>query len=183
MGIKYFDLGLPNRDATYDKVTVESTEATLKYIVAIKCATITPDEAQVKEFGLKAMWKSSNGSINNILNGTVLCKNTPQLVPRWTKPICISRHFGDQYRATNAVIKGFGKLKVCSQERGENTELDVYDFKGDGGEAIAMYNIDESIHAFVEASMNIAYEKKWPVYLSTKNTILNKYDGRFKDIF
>uniref|UniRef100_A0A0C9SA52 Isocitrate dehydrogenase [NADP] n=1 Tax=Wollemia nobilis TaxID=56998 RepID=A0A0C9SA52_9CONI len=191
LDIKYFDLGLPHRDATNDKVTVESAEATLKYNVAIKCATITPDEARVKEFGLKAMWKSPNGTIRNILNGTVfrepiLCKNVPRLVPGWTKPICIGRHaFGDQYRATDAVIKGPGKLKLVfvPEKEGETTELEVYDFKGEGGVSLAMYNTDESIRAFAEASMAMAYEKKWPLYLSTKNTILKKYDGRFKDIF
>uniref|UniRef100_A0A0D6R4M7 Isocitrate dehydrogenase [NADP] n=1 Tax=Araucaria cunninghamii TaxID=56994 RepID=A0A0D6R4M7_ARACU len=191
LDIKYFDLGLPHRDATDDKVTVESAEATLKYNVAIKCATITPDEARVKEFGLKAMWKSPNGTIRNILNGTVfrepiLCKNVPRLVPGWTKPICIGRHaFGDQYRATDAVIKGPGKLKLVfvPEKEGETTELEVYDFKGEGGVSLAMYNTDESIRAFAEASMAMAYEKKWPLYLSTKNTILKKYDGRFKDIF
>eukprot|EP00252_Welwitschia_mirabilis_P001904 TRINITY_DN1186_c0_g1_i4.p1 TRINITY_DN1186_c0_g1~~TRINITY_DN1186_c0_g1_i4.p1 ORF type:complete len:475 (-),score=99.40 TRINITY_DN1186_c0_g1_i4:332-1579(-) len=191
LDIKYFDLGLPNREATDDKVTVESAEATLKYNVAIKCATITPDEARVKEFGLKAMWKSPNGTIRNILNGTVfrepiLIKNIPRLVPGWTKPICIGRHaFGDQYRATDTVIKGMGKLKLVfvPEKDGEVTDLEVYDFKGDGGVALAMYNTDESIRAFAEASMTMAYQKKWPLYLSTKNTILKKYDGRFKDIF
>ncbi|CAN6569968.1 unnamed protein product [Malus baccata var. baccata] len=191
LDIKYFDLGLPHRDATDDKVTVESAEATLKYNVAIKCATITPDEARMKEFSLKSMWRSPNGTIRNILNGTVfrepiLCKNIPRLIPGWTKPICIGRHaFGDQYRATDAVIKGPGKLKLVFVPEGkdEKTELDVYDFTGEGGVALAMYNTDESIRAFAEASMTTAYEKKWPLYLSTKNTILKKYDGRFKDIF
>eukprot|EP01018_Ginkgo_biloba_P008903 Gb_15326 [translate_table: standard] len=191
LDIKYFDLGLPNRDATDDRVTVESAEATLKYNVAVKCATITPDEVRVKEFGLKAMWKSPNGTVRNILNGTVfrepiLCKNIPRLVPGWTKPICIGRHaFGDQYRATDTVIKGPGKLKLVfvPEKEGDTTQLDVYDFKGNGGVALAMYNTDESIHAFAEASMTMALEKKWPLYLSTKNTILKQYDGRFKDIF
>ena len=191
LDIKYFDLGLPHRDATDDKVTIESAEATLKYNVAIKCATITPDEARVKEFKLKSMWKSPNGTIRNILNGTVfrepiICKNVPRLVPGWTKPICIGRHaFGDQYRATDTVIKGAGKLKLVFVPEGkdEKTELEVYNFTGEGGVAIAMYNTDESIRAFAEASMNTAYQKRWPLYLSTKNTILKKYDGRFKDIF
>lgn len=188
--LKYFDLGILHREATQDKVTVESAEATLKYNVAVKCATITPDEARVKEFGLKTMWKSPNGTIRNILNGTVfrepiICKNIPKLVPGWTQPVCIGRHaFGDQYKATDAVIKGKGKLKlVFVPEGGKETEWDVYDFEGAGGVAIAMYNTDESIRAFAESSMTMAYEKKWPLYLSTKNTILKKYDGRFKDIF
>eukprot|EP00245_Coleochaete_scutata_P006382 TRINITY_DN2080_c0_g1_i1.p1 TRINITY_DN2080_c0_g1~~TRINITY_DN2080_c0_g1_i1.p1 ORF type:complete len:477 (+),score=110.03 TRINITY_DN2080_c0_g1_i1:188-1432(+) len=191
LDIKYYDLGLPNRDATDDKVTVESAEATLKYNVAVKCATITPDEGRVKEFGLKQMWKSPNGTIRNILNGTVfrepiLCKNIPRLVPGWTKPIVIGRHaFGDQYKATDAVLKGPGKLTLVFVPEGktEKVELDVYDFKGDGGVALAMYNTDESIRAFAESSMAMALQKKWPLYLSTKNTILKKYDGRFKDIF
>ncbi|GFY94138.1 cytosolic NADP+-dependent isocitrate dehydrogenase [Actinidia rufa] len=174
LDIKYFDLGLPYRDATDDKVTIESAEATLKYNVAIKCATITPDEARVKEFNLKHMWKSPNGTIRNILNG-------------WTKPICIGRHaFGDhQYRATDAVIQGPGKLKLVFVPEGkeEKTELEVYNFTGAGGVALSMYNTDESIYSFAEASMTTAYQKKWPLYLSTKNTILKKYDGRFKDIF
>jgi isocitrate dehydrogenase len=190
--LKYYDLGILHRDATDDKVTIESAEATLKYNVAVKCATITPDEARVKEFGLKSMWKSPNGTIRNILNGTVfrepiLCKNIPRLVPGWTKPICIGRHaFGDQYKATDAVFKGPGKLKmvfVPETGGGETQEFEVYDFTGAGGVGITMYNTDESIRAFAEASMNMAYEKKWPLYLSTKNTILKKYDGRFKDIF
>ncbi|GAB4827284.1 hypothetical protein Ancab_034173 [Ancistrocladus abbreviatus] len=191
LDIKYFDLGLPHRDATDDKVTVESAEATLKYNVAIKCATITPDETRVKEFNLKQMWKSPNGTVRNILNGTVfrepiICKNVPRLVPVWNKPICIGRHaFGDQYKATDTVIKGAGKLKLVfvPEGQGEKMELEVFDFKGNGGVALSMYNTDESIHAFAEASMNMAYQKKWPLYLSTKNTILKKYDGRFKDIF
>ncbi|CAM8924690.1 unnamed protein product [Rhodiola kirilowii] len=190
LDIKYFDLGLPHRDATDDKVTVESAEATLKYNVAIKCATITPDEGRVKEFNLKQMWKSPNGTIRNILNGTVfrepiICKNVPRLVPGWTKPICIGRHaFGDQYRATDLVVKGPGKLKLVfvPEGNGETIDLEVYQYAG-GGVAQAMYNTDESIRAFAEASMNTAYLKKWPLYLSTKNTILKKYDGRFKDIF
>ncbi|XP_047170902.1 isocitrate dehydrogenase [NADP]-like [Vigna umbellata] len=191
LNIKYFDLGLPHRDATADRVTIESAEATLKYNVAIKCATITPDETRVKEFNLKQMWRSPNGTIRNILNGTVfrepiICKNIPRLVSGWTKPICIGRHaFGDQYRATDTVINGPGKLKlVFAPSGGEGIkELEVYNFTGAGGIALSMYNTDESIRAFAEASMNFAYQKKWPLYLSTKNTILKKYDGRFKDIF
>uniref|UniRef100_A5BBY9 Isocitrate dehydrogenase [NADP] n=1 Tax=Vitis vinifera TaxID=29760 RepID=A5BBY9_VITVI len=173
LDIKYFDLGLPNREATRDQVTVDSAHATLKYNVAIKCATITPDEARVKEFNLKQMWKSPNGTIRNILNG-------------WSKPICIGRHaYGDQYRATDAVIEGSGKLKMVFVPDGPNEikELEVYQFTGAGGVALSMYNTDESIRAFAEASMNMAYQKRWPLYLSTKNTILKKYDGRFKDIF
>ncbi|KAJ1685221.1 hypothetical protein LUZ63_016611 [Rhynchospora breviuscula] len=189
LDIKYFDLSLPNRDATDDRVTIESAQATLKYNVAIKCATITPDEGRVKEFNLKSMWKSPNGTIRNILNGTVfrepiICKNIPRLVTGWTKPICIGRHaYGDQYRATDLVTKGPGKLKLIFEGKEQNVELEVFDFKGVGGVALAMYNTDESIHAFAQASMNMAYQKKWPLYLSTKNTILKKYDGRFKDIF
>ncbi|KAL3687305.1 hypothetical protein R1sor_013614 [Riccia sorocarpa] len=189
--LKYFDLSVQHRDATDDKVTVESAEATLKYNVAVKCATITPDETRVKEFGLKSMWKSPNGTIRNILNGTVfrepiLCKNIPRLVKGWNTPICIGRHaFGDQYRATDAVIKGSGKLKLVFIPEGGDapTELDVYDFHGEGGVAMAMYNTDESIRSFAKSSMAMALQKGWPLYLSTKNTILKKYDGRFKDIF
>ncbi|CAN1259762.1 Isocitrate dehydrogenase [NADP] [Linum perenne] len=201
LDIKYFDLGLPNRDATNDQVTVESAEATLKYNVAIKCATITPDEDRVKEFKLKKMWRSPNGTIRNILNGTVfrepiICKNVPRLVPGWTKPICIGRHaFGDQYRATDLVVTEPGKLKMVFVPDGHNktTELEVFKFTGAGGVGLSMYNTDEVLHyslfgkqsirAFAEASMNTAYQKRWPLYLSTKNTILKKYDGRFKDIF
>ncbi|KAK2654489.1 hypothetical protein Ddye_014345 [Dipteronia dyeriana] len=219
LDIKYFDLGLPNRDATDDQVTIQSAQATLKYVhvhfinlrthscfhnsvssfclcdsrynVAIKCATITPDEARVKEFNLKKMWKSPNGTIRNILNGTVfrepiICKNVPRLVPGWTKPICIGRHaFGDQYRATDTVIKGPGKLKLVFVPDGhdQKTELEVFNFTGAGGVALSMFNTEESIRAFAEASMSTAYQKKWPLYLSTKNTILKLYDGRFKDIF
>ncbi|KAJ4961844.1 hypothetical protein NE237_021754 [Protea cynaroides] len=190
LDIKYYDLGILNRDATDDKVTVESAEATRKYNVAVKCATITPDEARVKEFGLKSMWRSPNGTIRNILDGTVfrepiLCQNIPRIVPGWKKPICIGRHaFGDQYRATDTIIKEPGKLKMVfvPTEGGMPVELDVYDFKGPGI-ALAMYNIDESIRAFAESSMTMALAKKWPLYLSTKNTILKTYDGRFKDIF
>ncbi|MBI3502807.1 MAG: isocitrate dehydrogenase (NADP(+)) [Bacteroidetes bacterium] len=187
--IKYFDLGIENRDKTDDKVTVESAEAIKKYNVGIKCATITPDEARVKEFSLKQMWKSPNGTIRNILDGTVfrepiVCKNVPRLVPNWTKPICIGRHaFGDQYRATDFVTKGKGKLTITfTPEGGTAQSFEVYNFKGDGV-ALAMYNTDESIRGFAQSCFNVALDKKWPLYLSSKNTILKKYDGRFKDIF
>lgn len=189
--LKYFDLGILNRDATNDAVTIESAEATLKYNVAVKCATITPDEGRVKEFNLKQMWRSPNGTIRNILNGTVfrepiICKNVPRLIPGWTKPICIGRHaYGDQYRATDTVIKGPGRLKLVfvPENGGESKEQEVFNFTGAGGVGLAMYNTDESIRAFAQSSMSMAYQKKWPLYLSTKNTILKKYDGRFKDIF
>lgn len=187
--IKYFDLGMENRDKTDDKVTVESAEAIKKYNVGIKCATITPDEARVKEFNLKQMWKSPNGTIRNILDGTVfrepiIIKNIPRLVPHWTQPICIGRHaFGDQYRATDFITKGKGKLTITFEsEGGEKLSHEVYNFKGDGV-AMAMYNTDESIRGFAESCFNVALQKKWPLYFSSKNTILKKYDGRFKDIF
>ncbi|MGZ3651934.1 MAG: NADP-dependent isocitrate dehydrogenase [Bdellovibrionota bacterium] len=187
--LKYFDLGIENRDKTEDKVTVESAEATKKYQVAIKCATITPDEERVKEFKLKKMWKSPNGTIRNILDGTVfrepiICKNVPRLVPNWTHPIVIGRHaFGDQYRATDVLIKGKGKLTLTfTPEGGAPKTWDVYDFKGDGV-AMGMYNTDESIRGFAQSCFNYALMKGWPLYLSTKNTILKVYDGRFKDIF
>ena len=190
LDIKYFDLGIENRDATDDKVTVEAAEAIKQYHVGIKCATITPDEARVKEFNLKQMWKSPNGTIRNILDGTVfrepiVMKNIPRLVPNWTAPICIGRHaFGDQYRATDFVTKGKGKLTVTyTPEDGSAPQtFEVYNFKGDGV-ALAMYNTDESIRGFARSCFNQALMKKWPLYLSTKNTILKKYDGRFKDIF
>lgn len=187
--IKYFDLGMEHRDATNDQVTIDAAEAIKKYNVGIKCATITPDEARVEEFGLKQMWKSPNGTIRNILDGTVfrepiVCKNVPRLVPNWTAPICIGRHaFGDQYRATDFVTKGKGKLTIKFEgEDGQVIEHEVYNFKGDGV-ALAMYNTDESIKGFARACFNQAIAKGWPLYLSTKNTILKKYDGRFKDIF
>jgi isocitrate dehydrogenase len=188
--IKYFDLGMENRDATNDKVTVDAAEAIKKYNVGIKCATITPDEERVKEFKLKEMWKSPNGTIRNILDGTVfrepiLCKNIPRLVPNWTAPICIGRHaFGDQYKATDFVTKGKGKLTITftPEAGGAPQSFEVYNFKGDGV-AMAMYNTDESIRGFANSCFNHALIKKWPLYLSTKNTILKKYDGRFKDIF
>ena len=187
--IKYYDLGIENRDATDDRVTVDAAEAIKKYNVGIKCATITPDEARVKEFGLKKMWKSPNGTIRNILDGTVfrepiICRNVPRLVPGWTAPICIGRHaFGDQYKATDVVTKGKGKLTMTfTGEDGTVESWDVYDFKGDGV-ALCMYNTDASIRGFAHACFNMAIQKRWPLYLSTKNTILKQYDGRFKDIF
>jgi isocitrate dehydrogenase len=187
--IKYYDLGMENRDATNDQVTVDAAEAIKQFNVGIKCATITPDEARVTEFNLKQMWKSPNGTIRNILDGTVfrepiVCSNVPRLVPNWTAPICIGRHaFGDQYRATDFVTKGKGKLTVKFEgEDGTVQEFEVYNFKGDGV-ALAMYNTDESIAGFARSCFNMAISKEWPLYLSTKNTILKKYDGRFKDIF
>jgi isocitrate dehydrogenase len=187
--IKYYDLGMEHRDATNDQVTIDAANAIREVGVGIKCATITPDEDRVKEFKLKQMWKSPNGTIRNILDGTVfrepiLMDNVPRLVPNWTAPICIGRHaFGDQYRATDFVTKGKGKLTIkFESESGEVIEHEVYNFKGDGV-ALAMYNTDESIIGFARACFNQALLKKWPLYLSTKNTILKKYDGRFKDIF
>ena len=189
LDIKYYDLGMEYRDQTNDQVTIDAAEAIRKYNVGIKCATITPDEARVKEFNLKQMWKSPNGTIRNILDGTVfrepiVCCNVPRLVPNWTAPICIGRHaFGDQYRATDFLTKGRGKLTIkFESEDGQVYEHEVYNFKGDGV-ALAMYNTDESIRGFARACLNQAISKKWPLYLSTKNTILKKYDGRFKDIF
>jgi len=187
--IKYFDLGMEYRDATNDQVTIDAAEAIKKYNVGIKCATITPDEARVEEFGLKKMWKSPNGTIRNILDGTVfrepiVCSNIPRLVPNWTAPICIGRHaFGDQYRATDFLTKGKGKLTIKFEgEDGTTIEHEVYQFNGDGV-ALAMYNTDDSIKGFARACFSQAIAKKWPLYLSTKNTILKQYDGRFKDIF
>jgi isocitrate dehydrogenase len=187
--IKYYDLGMEYRDETNDQVTVDAANAIKQYGVGIKCATITPDEQRVEEFKLKQMWKSPNGTIRNILDGTVfrepiVCNNVPRLVPNWTAPICIGRHaFGDQYRATDFVTKGKGKLTVKFEgEDGTKQEFEVFNFKGDGV-AMAMYNTDESIYGFARACFNQALAKKWPLYLSTKNTILKKYDGRFKDIF
>jgi isocitrate dehydrogenase len=189
LDIKYFDLGMEHRDATNDQVTIDAANAIKQYGVGIKCATITPDEQRVEEFKLKQMWKSPNGTIRNILDGTVfrepiVCANVPRLVPNWTAPICIGRHaFGDQYRATDFVTKGKGKLTVKFEgEDGTVQEFEVFNFKGDGV-ALAMYNTDESIYGFARACFNQALAKKWPLYLSTKNTILKKYDGRFKDIF
>jgi isocitrate dehydrogenase len=189
LDIKYYDLGMEYRDQTNDQVTIDAANAIKQYGVGIKCATITPDEQRVEEFKLKQMWKSPNGTIRNILDGTVfrepiVCSNVPRLVPNWTAPICIGRHaFGDQYRATDFVTKGKGKLTVKFEgEDGTVQEFEVFNFKGDGV-AMAMYNTDESIYGFARACFNQALAKKWPLYLSTKNTILKKYDGRFKDIF
>ena len=188
--IKYYDLGVEYRDQTNDQVTVDAANAIKQYGVGIKCATITPDEARVKEFNLKQMWKSPNGTIRNILDGTVfrepiVIKNIPRLVTTWDRPIVVGRHaFGDQYRATDFVVKGKGKLTVTFEgEDGTKQEYEVYNFSGEGGVAMAMYNTDESIRGFARSCMNMALQKGWPLYLSTKNTILKKYDGRFKDIF
>ena len=187
--LKYYDLGIENRDKTNDRVTVDSAEATRKHGVAVKCATITPDEARVKEFNLKEMWRSPNGTIRNIIGGTIfrepiVCRNVPRLVPGWTKPIVIGRHaFGDQYRATDFVVPGKGKLTIKFEgEDGKVIEHNVFDFPG-GGVAMAMYNVDESIIGFARSSFNYGLMRGWPVYLSTKNTILKRYDGRFMDLF
>lgn len=188
--IKYFDLGMEHRDATNDQVTVDAAEAIKQYNVGIKCATITPDEQRVTEFGLKQMWKSPNGTIRNILDGTVfrepiVMANIPRLVTTWNKPIVIGRHaFGDQYRATDTTVQGKGKLTMTftPEDGGAPQTWEVYNFKGDGV-ALSMYNTDESIAGFARSCFNMALDKKWPLYLSTKNTILKKYDGRFKDIF
>ncbi len=187
--IKYYDLGVEYRDETNDQVTVDAANAIREYGVGIKCATITPDEDRVEEFGLKQMWRSPNGTIRNILDGTVfrepiVMKNVPRLVTNWTAPIIVGRHaFGDQYRATDFVVPGKGKLTIKFEgEDGNIIEKEVYQFQGPGV-AMAMYNIDESIRGFAHACFNVAMGKGWPLYLSTKNTILKKYDGRFKDIF
>lgn len=188
--IKYFDLGINERDATNDQVTIAAAEAIKEHRVGIKCATITPDEARVEEFDLKRMYRSPNGTIRNILGGTVfrqpiLCSNVPRLVPGWKRPIVIGRHaFGDQYRATDMPIPGPGKvvMRYEPSDGGEIIEHEVFDFEG-GGVALAMYNLDESIRGFARASLNYGLELGWPVYMSTKNTILKVYDGRFKDIF
>jgi len=188
--LKYYDLSIESREATNDQITIDSALAIQKYGVGVKCATITPDEARVEEFKLKQMWKSPNGTIRNILGGTVfrepiLIKNVPRLVPGWKYPICIGRHaFGDQYRATDFLTKGKGKLTITftPEDGSEPITHEVYDYQGDGV-AMAMYNTDESIRGFARSCMNQALSKKWPLYLSTKNTILKKYDGRFKDIF
>ncbi|MCE2496459.1 MAG: NADP-dependent isocitrate dehydrogenase [Flavobacteriales bacterium] len=189
--LEYYDLGIEKRDETNDQITVDAAEAVKKHKVGIKCATITPDEARVEEFDLKKMWRSPNGTIRNIIGGTVfrepiIMRNVPRLVPGWTKPICIGRHaFGDQYRATDTVIQGKGKLTMSftPESGGETKTWEVYQFEGDGGVAMSMYNTDESIYGFARSCMNQALTKKWPLYLSTKNTILKAYDGRFKDIF
>jgi isocitrate dehydrogenase len=187
--LKYYDLGIEHRDATNDQVTIDSAMAIKQYGVGVKCATITPDEARVEEFHLKKMWKSPNGTIRNILDGTVfrepiICKNVPRLVPGWTQPIVIGRHaFGDQYRATDFVVPGPGKLTMKFEGAdGKVIEHEVFQFPG-GGVAMGMYNLDESIRGFARACLNYGLQKKWPVYLSTKNTILKAYDGRFKDLF
>ncbi|PIQ28432.1 MAG: isocitrate dehydrogenase (NADP(+)) [Bacteroidetes bacterium CG18_big_fil_WC_8_21_14_2_50_41_14] len=187
--LKYYDLSIEKRDETNDQITIDAAEAIKKYHVGIKCATITPDENRVKEFGLKQMWRSPNGTIRNILGGTVfrepiLMKNVPRLVPGWTKPIVIGRHaYGDQYRATDFRTKGKGTLTITyTPDNGEAQTYTVHQFEGDGV-AMAMFNTDESITGFAYSCFNMALDKKWPLYLSTKNTILKKYDGRFKDIF
>ena len=190
LGIEYYDLGMKSRDATNDQITIDCAKAIKKNGVGIKCATITPDEARVKEFNLKKMWRSPNGTIRNILGGTVfrepiLCKNIPKLVPSWTNPICIGRHaFGDQYRATDFKVPGKGKLEIkwTSEDGSEKKEFEVFNFPGPGV-ALSMYNLDQSIKDFARACMNYGINRKWPVYLSTKNTILKNYDGRFKDLF
>ena len=190
LDLKYFDLSIEARDASGDRITVEAAEAIKEHRVGVKCATITPDEARVEEFGLKQMWRSPNGTIRNIVGGTIfrqpiLCRNVPRLVPGWTRPIVIGRHaFGDQYRATDLVIPGKGKLllRFEPEDGGEAIEREVFAFPG-AGVALSMYNLDESIRGFALASMNYGLNLGWPVYLSTKNTILKVYDGRFKDIF
>lgn len=190
LDIKYYDLGIESRDASNDQITIDAAEAIKKYKIGVKCATITPDEERVKEFNLKSMWKSPNGTIRNILDGTVfrepiVCQNVPRLVTNWTAPIIVGRHaFGDQYRATDAVFRGKGKLTMTftPEDGGEVQTFDVFNFKGDGV-GMAMYNTEESIRGFAKSCFNMALSKKWPLFLSTKNTILKKYDGFFKDIF
>lgn len=190
LGIEYYDLGMKSRDDTSDQITIDCANAIKKNGVGIKCATITPDEARVKEFNLKKMWRSPNGTIRNIIGGTVfrepiICKNVPRLVPSWTDPVIIGRHaFGDQYRATDFKVPGKGKLEIkWTSEDGKDTKnYEVFDFPGPGV-ALSMYNLDKSIEDFARSCFNYGLIKKWPVYLSTKNTILKTYDGRFKDIF
>jgi len=188
--LRYFDLSIQKRDETEDRITIDAAEAILEHGVGVKCATITPDEALVEEFGLKQMWRSPNGTIRNILGGTVfrepiLCSNVPRLVPGWTKPIVIGRHaFGDQYRATDFLVPGAGKLTMRFEpaDGGEAIEREVFEFET-SGVAMGMYNLDESIRGFASACMRYALDRGWPLYLSTKNTILKAYDGRFKDLF
>ena len=188
--LKYYDLGIEKRDETDDQITIDCAEAIKEYGVGVKCATITPDEERVEEFGLKSMWRSPNGTIRNILGGTVfrepiICQNVPRLVPGWTSPIIIGRHaFGDQYRATDFVVPGKGKLtmKFEPADGGEVIEREVFQFPG-GGVAMSMYNLDDSIRDFARASLSYGIQRNWPVYMSTKNTILKAYDGRFKDLF
>ena len=190
VNLEYYDLGIEHRDATDDQVTIDSANAIKKHGVGVKCATITPDEARVKEFNLKSMWKSPNGTIRNILGGVIfrepiIISNVPRLIPHWTKPIVIGRHaFGDQYRATDFKVPGPGKLTVTftPADGSKPMEFNVFDFPG-SGVAMTMYNLDDSIRDFARASMNYGLARKYPVYLSTKNTILKAYDGRFKDIF
>ena len=188
--LKYYDLSVTKRDETEDQITVDAANAIKKYGVGVKCATITPDEARVKEFNLKQMWRSPNGTLRNIIGGTIfrqpiICKNVPRLVPGWTKPIVIGRHaFGDQYRATDIIVPGKGTLTLRfePEDGGKVIEREVFKFK-DAGVALAMYNLDDSIRGFARSCFNYALGVKWPLYLSTKNTILKTYDGRFKDIF
>ena len=188
--LKYFDLGVEKRDETNDQITIDAAEAIKKYGVGVKCATITPDEDRVEEFGLKKMWRSPNGTIRNILGGTVfrepiICENVPRLVPGWTQSIVIGRHaHGDQYRATDFLVPGAGKLSMTftPEDGGDPMNFDVMQFEAPGI-AMGMYNLDESIRGFARACMNYGLQRKWPVYLSTKNTILKAYDGRFKDLF
>ncbi|MEA3540582.1 MAG: NADP-dependent isocitrate dehydrogenase [Pseudomonadota bacterium] len=187
--LKYYDLSVQKRDETNDQITIDSANAIKEYGVGVKCATITPDEARVEEFNLKSMWKSPNGTIRNILGGVVfrepiVISNVPRLIPGWTKPIVVGRHaFGDQYRATDIKVPGPGKLRLVFEgENGETIDREVFDFPG-SGVAMAMYNLDDSIRDFARASFNYGLNLKWPVYLSTKNTILKAYDGRFKDLF
>ncbi|WP_374533789.1 NADP-dependent isocitrate dehydrogenase [Phenylobacterium sp.] len=187
--LDYYDLGIEHRDATDDKVTIDAAEAIKRHGVGVKCATITPDEARVAEFGLKKMWKSPNGTIRNILGGVVfrepiICKNVPRLIPGWTQPIIVGRHaFGDQYKATDFKVPGPGRLTIKWEgDNGESIEHEVFEFPG-GGVAMGMYNLDDSIREFAHACLNYGLQRKYPVYLSTKNTILKAYDGRFKDIF
>ena len=190
IGIEYYDLGMESRDKTNDQITADSANAIKRIGVGIKCATITPDEARVEEFKLKKMWRSPNGTIRNIIGGTVfrepiICRNIPKLVPSWTDPVVIGRHaFGDQYRATDFLVPGKGKLEIkwTSIDGKDEKKFEVFDFNGPGV-ALSMYNLDKSIEDFARSCLNYGLIKKWPVYLSTKNTILKKYDGRFKDIF